>query len=273
MSATPANRPYRWLAEYYDRIFTGHHAWFAAARETILGDILPKARSVCDLCCGTGTMALLLARQGRDVCGVDLSRTMCRIARQKVKRAGLTVPIYRADMRSFRLPHPVDLVLCEYDALNHVPRPEDLALVARAVSRALRPGGWFYFDVNNRLAFEKIWPGTWFVEKPGLALCMHGGYDRERDRGWTRAEWFIREGRLWRRHREVVEQVAWTQAEMRHTLQAAGFASVRAWDAAAFRTGIPNLTPGCRTFYLARKAGTFQPSTSTTGRLPPKSRG
>jgi SAM-dependent methyltransferase len=66
----------------------------------------------------------------------------------------------RGDMRNFRLPERGDLVLCEFDALNHVPRKEDLARVANSVSRALRPGGHFFFDVNNRLAFEKFWPGV-----------------------------------------------------------------------------------------------------------------
>ncbi len=72
-------------------------------------------------------------------------------------------------MRAFRLTEPVDLVLCEFDALNHIPRKPDLARVASAVARALRPGGHFYFDVNNRLAFETIWPGTWWVEDPDVA--------------------------------------------------------------------------------------------------------
>ncbi len=52
------------------------------------------------------------------------------------------------------MPEPGDLVSCEFDALNHVPRKADLALVAKAVARALRPGGHFCFDVNNRLSFD-----------------------------------------------------------------------------------------------------------------------
>ena len=254
MSAPAVNRPYRWLAEYYDQLFTFHLDWFEQARRTVLGRILPSIESACDLACGTGTTALRLARGGRRTYGVDLSPVMCRLARAKARRLGLPLRIVHADMRHFRLPETVDLVLCEFDALNHVPRKPDLARVARAVARALRPGGHFYFDVNNRLAFEVIWPGAWFIERPGVALTMHGGYDRARDRGVSDCEWFFREGKLWRRHREHIEQVAWTASEMRQTLRAAGFDRIRAFDATPFFRGDPRIRPGCRTFYLARKA-------------------
>ena len=248
------NRPYGLLAEYYDQLFTFHLPRFEAARQGVLGGILPHVESACDLACGTGTTALALVRKGIGMYGVDLSPTMCRLAREKSVRLGLPLRVIRADMRSFRLPEPVDLILCEFDALNHVDRKGDLALVGRAVSRALRPGGHFYFDVNNRLAFETIWPGTWWTEKPGMAVAMHGGYDRRRDRGWTNVEWFIRDGRCWRRHQERIEQVAWTKAEVTDTLTKAGFDRIRAYDATPFFTGDRGIRPGCRTFYLARKA-------------------
>ena len=247
------NRPYKWLAKYYDQFFTFHLPGFEAARRRVLGDILPRLESACDLACGTGSTALLLAGRGIKMFGVDLSPVMCRLARQKAHRARLPLRILRADMRDFRLPEQVGLVLCEFDALNHVPRKTDLRRVARAVSRALRPGGYFFFDVNNRRAFEKIWPGSSWMEQPGVVLLMHGGYDRERDRGWINAEWFLRIGKLWRRHRERIEQVAWTSAEIRRTLRDAGFDRVQAWDARLF-SRMPNISPGCRTFYLARKA-------------------
>ena len=247
------NRTYKWLAEYYDQFFTFHLPQFEAARQRVLGDILPHVGSACDLACGTGTTALLLADRGIKMFGVDLSPVMCRLARRKAHRARLPLRIFRADMRDFRLPEQVGLVLCEFDALNHVARKTDLKRVALAVARALQPGGYFFFDVNNRRAFEKIWPGSSWVEQPGVVLLMHGGYDRERERGWTSVEWFLREGKLWRRHRERVEQVAWTSAEIRRTLRDAGFDRVRAWDATLFRDDT-KISPGCRTFYLARKA-------------------
>jgi SAM-dependent methyltransferase len=248
-----ANRPYTLLAKYYDQIFPFARSWGEPARQRLLGPILPRLESACDLACGTGTTALTLAGKGIKMFAVDLSPVMCRLAREKARRARLPLCVLKADMRAFRLPEPVGLVSCEFDALNHVPRKADLALVAKAVARALRPGGYFYFDVNNRLAFEKVWPLTWWIEKPGVAMVMHGGYDRPRDRAWSDVELFIRDGSCWRRRHEHVEEVCWTSAEIRRALREAGFGQVRAWDAAPFFKNDPVIRPGYRTFYLARK--------------------
>ncbi len=250
----PATNCYKWLAKYYDRIFTDHRAWFDGVRHSVLGPILPRVESACDLACGTGRTALMLARQEIRMFAVDLSPEMCRLTRENARRARLPVRVLHADMRRFDLPVPVDLVLCEYDALNHVTRKSDLALVAKAVSQALRPCGHFYFDVNNSLAFQKLWPSTWFSDRPGVAVVMHGGYNSSRDMGWTAVEWFIREGRCWRRRREHVEEVCWTSSEIRRTLRAAGFDRIRTWDAAVFLKNNPVMRPGYRTFYLARKS-------------------
>ena len=248
-----SNRPYKWLAEHYDTLFNFHIAWYQSAREHVLAEVLPEVESACDLACGTGTTALSLASKGIKMYGVDLSPIMCRLAREKAKRLRIPLHVLRADMCKFRLPQPVDLILCEFDALNHINRKLDLSRVLRSASRALSADGHIYFDVNNRLAFETIWPGTWFVEKPGLALVLHGGYDPVRDRGWTNADWFIKDGRNWRRHRERIEQVAWKPTEIRHALQEAGFGKVQEYDATPFFDGDPRIRPGCRTFYLARK--------------------
>ena len=117
-------RPYRLLARYYDQFFA--FSCSRLARRRLLGEILPRARSACDMCCGTGTTALEFARRDIKVFAVDLSPTMCRLARAKTRRAGARVTVIRADMRTFRLPEQVDLITCEFDALNHVPRKADL---------------------------------------------------------------------------------------------------------------------------------------------------
>lgn len=245
--------PYRQLAQYYDQFFTDHVAVYRRARRTILGPLLSGIRAACDLACGTGTAAIDLAGLGLQVFAVDFSPIMCRLTRAKARRAGASVTVLRADMRTFRLPRAVDLVTCEFDTVNHVPRKSGLARVARSVARALRPGGYFFFDVNNRLHLEKNWPSLWWAERPGVVMVMRGSYDRRRAKGCEDIEWFVRQGARWRRFRERVEEVWWTPGEIRSVLRAAGFSGIRAWDAAVFAGGDRRLRRGCRTFYLARK--------------------
>ena len=249
------NRPYRWLARYYDLLFTPQRSWGEKARRKLLAKILPNVSSACDLACGTGTAAVELAGQCVKVYAVDRSPAMCELARRKARRAGLPVRVIQADMRTFRLPEQVDLVTCEFDAINHVPTKAHLARVLESVARALRPGGYFYFDVNNLLSFEKGWQARWWTERPGVVLLMSGGYDRAREKAFADAEWFVRSGRSWRRFHEHIEEVCWSATEMRDALRTAGFSRVRAWDAAPFFPEDPHIRRGYRTFYLARKLG------------------
>jgi SAM-dependent methyltransferase len=254
MAHTTKNPPCKWLAQYYDQLFGDFRGPLDAARLKILGRIMPRVKTACDLACGAGTTALALARQGIRMYGVDLSPRMWRAAREKARRARLPLVVIEAPMGRFRLPEPADLVIREGDALNHVPRKADLAAVAKSVSRALRPGGYFFFDVNNRGGFASYWNGAWWHEKLGVVMVMRNGNDAANDRAWSDVEWFIREGRLWRRRRERVEEVCWSRGEIEEALHAAGFDQVREWDAARFFKGGMPITRGCRSNYLARKA-------------------
>jgi len=51
----PEHRAYMLLARYYDQFFHSHIPVYRRARQELLRDILPQARSACDLACGTGT--------------------------------------------------------------------------------------------------------------------------------------------------------------------------------------------------------------------------
>lgn len=264
MPPSSTTKPYRWLARYYDEIFSAFRTPVSAAREQLLAPIMPRVETACDLACGSGDTALALARKGIGMYAVDLAPEMCRLVRVKARHAQLRVRVVQADMRDFRLPQSVDLITCECDALNHVPRKADLAKVAKAVHRALQPGGYFFFDVNNSLGFERYWSGPVWFEKPGIVLVMRNGHSPQADRAWSDIEWFIGNRNCWRRHHERVEEVCWDSGEIRRTFREAGFDRIRAWDASPFFKAVvdvrrphhqdPLITPGCRTFYLARKS-------------------
>lgn len=254
MVATAKPEPYKWLAQYFDEIFLPYRSPLERMRKQLLRFVVPRVKSACDLACGTGETALAFARRGIETFAVDLSPAMCRLASEKAVRARLPVRVIRADMRAFRLPHPVDLITCEYDAVNHIPVRSDLRKVVRAVSRALHPGGYFFFDVNNAQGFERYWRGNVWIEKPGVVLVMRNGHSKDLKHAWADVEWFVRERGGWQRHRERVEEICWTKDEVLETLRAAGFDRLRACDSAQFFCENPMVTRGCRTTYLARKA-------------------
>lgn len=244
--------PYQWLAEFYDELFEPTRSPLKTARHKLLKTILPQVKSACDLACGTGETAFELARKGIETFAVDLSPTMCRLTSEKASREGLAVQVIPGDMRNFRLPREVDLVTCESDALNHVGMRSDLSRVANAVARALKPGGWFLFDVNNTRGFKRYWTGNVWVEKPGVLVVMRNGHSKDAQRAWSDLEWFVQEGQCWKRHRERVEEVCWTRVEIERALRKAGFESLEAWDAAPYFKN-EMVTRGCHTFYLARR--------------------
>lgn len=247
-------RPYRWLAEYYDEFLRGFRVCLDKQREHVLKPFLAQVTSACDLACGTGTTALSFVRAKIATCAVDISPAMCRLTREKAAREGLPLHVVRADMRSFRLPKPVDLIICEGDALNHVPRKTDLQRVARAVARALRPGGHCYFDVNNAFGFESYWAGTVCLERPGVVVIMRNAHTAGCDKAWSDIDWFIRDRHCWRRHSERIEEICWSSAEIRRTFRENGFDQIRSWDAAPFWKANPLVRPGCRTVFLVRKS-------------------
>lgn len=259
-AAAPHARSYHRLADYYDDLFAPFQQIMQQARAAVLHRILPHVHIACDLGAGTGTTALQLAAQGIRVYAVELSPDMCRIARHKariaLRKAGLAraaVQVIQSDMRTFRLPQPADLVLCEGDALNHIPRRADLIRVARSVFRALRPGGCFFFDVNNSLGFQRYWTGTSVAEKPNVVAVMRNAHSPDALHAWSDIDLFIRRGSHWARHRERVQEIAWPRAEIASALHKAGFDKLRATDASRFFGPSSPVTRGCRTIYLARK--------------------
>jgi demethylmenaquinone methyltransferase/2-methoxy-6-polyprenyl-1,4-benzoquinol methylase len=92
---------------------------------------------VLDLCCGTGDLALELARQTL-VIGVDFCRPMLRIGQAKIARRRARVLLVEGDALS--LPFPDDLFSAVTIAFG-LRNLESPARGLREIHRVLRPGG------------------------------------------------------------------------------------------------------------------------------------
>lgn len=110
--------------------------------EAVKRGLLPKGVTV-DLGCGTGTDLMYLAQQGYWVIGVDIALEPLRFSRERLRQAGLDVPLIQADARflPFR-DSSIDLI-CDSGCF-HSFDPEIRPMYARSVARVLKPGGLLF---------------------------------------------------------------------------------------------------------------------------------
>ena len=99
--------------------------------------------NVLDLGCGTGRVALPLARAGHRVTGLDLDATFAAELRRRAAAEDLSAGALTGDIRDFDLARPFDLVLATMQLLQLlVGREERLRALERARAH-LRPRGRF----------------------------------------------------------------------------------------------------------------------------------
>jgi SAM-dependent methyltransferase len=111
--------------------------------------------AIVEIGCGTGRVLTPLARDGHGVLGVDLLPSMLAAARARIgrlpERARGRARLLRADMRSLPLSPAfrVPLVVCPFNAFQHLYTRDDVAASLAAVRALLSPTGHFAFDVLN----------------------------------------------------------------------------------------------------------------------------
>lgn len=103
---------------------------------------------VLDLACGTGRILLPLLRERIDVCGLDLSPQMLRIAQAKAAAAGHAVGLVEGDIRDFDLSRRFDLIILPYYTMIYMLSDADRLGVFRSTYRHLTGGGVFAFDFD-----------------------------------------------------------------------------------------------------------------------------
>jgi SAM-dependent methyltransferase len=95
--------------------------------------------TVLELGCGTGRVALHLARRGHRVIGLDRNPELLAVVESR--GAGLPVGTLAADARSFALQSPVSLVLAPTHLLQLLADSAERAECLRCVAGSLQPGG------------------------------------------------------------------------------------------------------------------------------------
>ena len=133
----------------YDVFADDYDIWAADMTEDIawyVGLARQADEPIVVLAVGSGRVAIPIAREtGKRVIGIDRSPAMLAVARERAQ--GLPLELREGDMRDFELEHQVDLVICPFRSLLHLPTWQDKRRVFERVAQALRPGGRFAWNV------------------------------------------------------------------------------------------------------------------------------
>jgi SAM-dependent methyltransferase len=136
----PYSRPELYDLEYADyREDIDHYLALARGRRTVL-----------ELGCGTGRLALPLARMGCTVHGVDLSPEMLAAFERKLRAepdaVRLRVRTQLGDFRTFEAPGRHELVVLPFNAIHHCATVDDVRSTLASARAALAPRGIFALD-------------------------------------------------------------------------------------------------------------------------------
>lgn len=186
---------------------------------------LPMGTNLLDIACGTGMFAVGMALRGWQVVGYDQSAEMLKHAHQRAAQAGVVAAWQQGDMRTMDFVEKFDLATCWFDSLNYLLSEEELRRAFRAVCRALKPGGWFVFDMNTAYGLAVGWTRQkWYVqtETPDLLEVHENSYDYEQNIARMRILCFQRQGELWERFEEVHCERAYPVTVVQTALESSG---------------------------------------------------
>lgn len=202
-------------ARFYDAT-QGDRAEHATYIRSLLKKHQPRARTVLELACGTGSILKQL-QPHYEVTGVDLSEEMLEIAKKK----GPGVRLFQGDMRTVDLGEQFDAVLCVYDSINHLVRFRDWEAVFRRAHNHLVEGGIFLFDINtpHRLAASSGNPPyvQWFGDGNVMVIVIvdapRGAVD------WQINVFERMSDSTYRLHREDIREVSFPTDRIRAALR------------------------------------------------------
>jgi len=219
--------PYQYLARIYDYMQGDK---FSARMVQYTFDILQRLKysphRVLDLCCGTGTAASIFAECGMEVYGLDGSKEMLAVAREKFKGHKQKIKLYHQQMPDIRLPHltgSLDMVTCYFDSLNYLLLKNDLLNTFKKTHDLLVRGGLFIFDMNTPWALENIWTKTYADERDDMAWIWKGDYSAAKQISRLKTTMFIKKGNGWLRYDEIHVERGYDNITVRRLLNRAGF--------------------------------------------------
>lgn len=216
------------IAPYYDALMRSvpYEMW-ASYFELLCAQAEHTPGRILDVCCGTGSMCEILARQGLALTGVDKSTGMIAAARGKAAQEGLAIGYFAQDIAQMELgDRRFDTAISFFDSLNYVTDPEQLRAGLGRVAHHLEPGALFVFDLNTEFAFtDGMFDQSCLRKNAEVRYRWKSVYDALHRICTVRMEFWV--GNPPEAFVETHVQRAHSEDEMREWLAEAGFERIR----------------------------------------------
>ena len=195
-----------------------------------------QPKTVIDLGCGTGSIALPLAKEGYDVIGVDLSPEMLTEADHKAMEEGVSVRFACQDMTELELGEKVDCILSLCDSMNYLTEDGQLEDAFKSIAQHMKQESLFLFDLNTEYKFKEVLGQNVFGSaEEHAAYIWENDYDEEEKINEYYVSFFIEnEDGLYERIEEFHYERAYSMEEIEEGLQAAGMELVEVYDGYSF---------------------------------------
>ena len=218
----------------YAPFYDWENAQTVARRDVRFWQRLAAAQDgpVLELGCGTGRIAVPVAKAGARIVGVDRSAPMLALARKRLARARLAhrALLVRGDIRHlpFRSRRGFGLVMAPYGILQSLTRERDLRETLASVARVLKRGGLFGMDLVPDLPRWNEYRGRTSLKgrrgaNTTVTLIESVRQDRRRQLTIFDQEYIERRGRERRVQRFALTFRTLSVPQMARRLETAGF--------------------------------------------------
>lgn len=187
--------------------------------------------NILDMACGTGSCAIHLAALGAKVSAFDSSLEMIKRARRKARQHRLSINFKIGQFLNSPINDSFDLVICIYDALNHLMNENELRQAFSNAYGLLNNNGFFVFDMNTPGGFRRNWKNYTLIREDKK---YHSSWQADYNEGERLAELNItifkkKHGNLYEKSTARFTERGYSLSEIKSALRKAGFSRIDAY--------------------------------------------